>query len=130
MQYNISSVFPYLLFSDLGSTASSGRRSAAFSNIYGDKYGRQSSVITSEKTSIASGSGVSGGPHVADSTDGTHLTPQQLGVMGELRFQSINWNSSRYKSRSKHNNLQLNMQVVELTRKYWLNTCVNLSLGY
>ncbi|XP_018572052.1 mitoguardin [Anoplophora glabripennis] len=67
---------------DLGSVASSGRRSAAFSNIYGDKYGRQSSVITSEKGSIASGSGVSGGLHVGDGSDGTHLTPQQLGVMG------------------------------------------------
>ncbi|XP_049821870.1 mitoguardin [Aethina tumida] len=63
---------------EVGSIASSsGRRSAAFSIA-----GRQSSVI-SEKASIASGSLVSGGLPIPEGEEGsTHLTPQQLGVMG------------------------------------------------
>lgn len=67
----------------MGSTTSSGRRSAAFSNIYGEKYGRQGSVIASGKASIASGSLTSTGLQIPEGVDTTNLTPQQLGVMGE-----------------------------------------------
>nr|CAH7768736.1 unnamed protein product [Callosobruchus chinensis] len=67
---------------DLGSVASSGRRSAAFSNIYGERYVRQSSVIASGKASVASGSLVSSGLPVPEGLDSANLTPQQLGVMG------------------------------------------------
>lgn len=68
---------------DLGSTTSSGRRSAAYSNIYGEKYLRQGSIITSGKASIASGSLASTGLPIPEGVDSTDLTPQQLGVMGE-----------------------------------------------
>lgn len=68
----------------MGSTASSGRRSGAFSNIYGEKYGRQGSVIVSGKASVASGSLVSSGLPIPEGLDTTRLTPQQLGVMGEF----------------------------------------------
>ncbi|CAH1970524.1 unnamed protein product [Acanthoscelides obtectus] len=68
---------------DLGSVASSGRRSAAFSNIYGERYVRQNSVIASGKASVASGSLVSSGLPVPEGLDTANLTPQQLGVMGK-----------------------------------------------
>lgn len=71
------------LFPDLGSTTSSGRRSAAYSNIYGERYIRQSSVIPSGKASIASGSLASTGLPIPEGIDTTSLTPQQLGVMGK-----------------------------------------------
>ncbi|XP_060516605.1 mitoguardin [Cylas formicarius] len=72
---------------DMGSTTSSGRRSAAYSNIYGERYVRQGSTIVSEKTaSVASGSAISGGLMITAidgaSGEGIQLTPQQLGVMG------------------------------------------------
>lgn len=73
---------------DIGSIASSGRRSGAYSNIYGERYGRQGSTIISgsEKASVISGSLASGSVTIA-ATDGGggdngQLTPQQLGVMG------------------------------------------------
>lgn len=71
------------IFLDLGSTTSSGRRSAGFSNVYGDKYGRQGSIIASGKASIASGSLASTGLPIPEGVDTANLTPQQLGVMGE-----------------------------------------------
>lgn len=67
----------------MGSTTSSGRRSAAFSNIYGEKYGRQGSIIASGKASIASGSLASTGLPIPEAIDTANLTPQQLGVMGK-----------------------------------------------
>lgn len=77
----------FFQISDVGSTASSsGRRSAPFSNVYGERYSRQGSVIASEKASVASGSLVGSGLGVTEGTDSTHLTPQQLGVMGEFKF--------------------------------------------
>lgn len=72
--------------SDVISQASSGRRSAAYSNIYGDRLTRQGSIINSERASVASGSLTSGGLAAAAATDQTNtaeLTPQQIGVMGE-----------------------------------------------
>nr|XP_023016997.1 mitoguardin [Leptinotarsa decemlineata] len=64
-------------FLDVGSVASSGRRSATYS----DKYNRQGSII-SGKASIASGSIVSSGLPIPEGLETTNLTPQQLGVMG------------------------------------------------
>lgn len=77
---------------DIGSIASSGRRSAAYSNIYGDRHTRQGSTIASasEKASMVSGSLASGsitiaGGDVGADGDGV-LTPQQLGVMGKFFY--------------------------------------------
>lgn len=72
---------------DVVSQASSGKRSAAFSNYNERNALRQSSIIGgggSEKASIASGSFTSGGILLPEVGDGTHLTPQQLGVMGKF----------------------------------------------
>lgn len=74
----IKDLFNFIIV-DLGSTASSGRRS----NVFGEKYGRQGSMITSGKASIASGSLVSTGLPIPEGIDTANLTPQQLGVMGE-----------------------------------------------
>ncbi|XP_030754801.1 mitoguardin [Sitophilus oryzae] len=72
---------------DIGSIASSGRRSAAYSAAYSERYIRQGSTIASEKTtSIISGSLASGSLTIAavdgGGGDNIQLTPQQLGVMG------------------------------------------------
>lgn len=77
---------------DLRSTTSSGRRSAAFSNIYGEKYVRQGSIITSGKASIASGSLTSTGLQIPEGVDTANLTPQQLGVMGKLFYYFLLYN--------------------------------------
>lgn len=74
---------------DIGSIASSGRRSAAYSNIYGDRHPRQGSTIASasEKASMVSGSLASGSITIAGTDVGAGdgvLTPQQLGVMGKF----------------------------------------------
>ncbi|XP_066155318.1 mitoguardin [Euwallacea fornicatus] len=72
---------------DYGSIASSGRRSAAYCNIYGERYSRQGSAMASasEKASIVSSS-IASGSLTIDAMDGAKgdvvLTPQQLGVMG------------------------------------------------
>lgn len=66
---------------DVISQASSGRRSAAYSS-HNERVARQSSVI-SERASVASGSLASSVLAAGDVGDTTHLTPQQLGVMGE-----------------------------------------------
>ncbi|KAG5876948.1 hypothetical protein JTB14_031319 [Gonioctena quinquepunctata] len=62
---------------EMGSVASSGRRSATYS----DKYNRQGSIV-SGKASIASGSLVSSGLPIPEGLETNTLTPQQLGVMG------------------------------------------------
>ncbi|CAG9814541.1 unnamed protein product [Phaedon cochleariae] len=62
---------------EVGSIASSGRRSAAYS----DKFNKQGS-IASGKGSIASGSLVSSGLPIPEGLNTSNLTPQQLGVMG------------------------------------------------
>ncbi|CAH1105664.1 unnamed protein product [Psylliodes chrysocephalus] len=67
-------------FGDVGSVASSGRRSGTYS-IPGERY-RQSSIAASGKASVASGSIVSSGLPIPEGLDTTNLTPQQLGVMG------------------------------------------------
>ncbi|XP_050302081.1 mitoguardin [Anthonomus grandis grandis] len=82
---------------DMGSIASSGRRSNAYSNIYGERYTRQGSAIAStrastiEKASVVSSSLASGSVTIA-ATDGGGddgvLTPQQLGVMGMEALES------------------------------------------
>lgn len=48
-------------------------------------------ATTSEKASIASSSVASGGSGfiMPERGDATHLTPQQLGVMGEFTLQNI-----------------------------------------
>lgn len=79
-------MFLLLIFSDVVSQASSGRRSAAYSS-HSERLVRQGSII-SERNSIASGSLASGGLVVGPETGGdtNHLTPQQLGVMGEYLY--------------------------------------------
>ncbi|XP_068902701.1 mitoguardin isoform X1 [Tenebrio molitor] len=66
---------------DVISQASSGRRSAAYSNVYGERLPRQGSAINSERASVASGSLTSGGLAAPDQTNTAELTPQQIGVM-------------------------------------------------
>lgn len=68
------------------STASSGKRSAAHSERLSNL--RQNSLIGggSERASIASGSLTGTAMVIPEGGDGTHLTPQQLGVMGESSF--------------------------------------------
>uniref|UniRef100_A0AAR5P4L9 Uncharacterized protein n=1 Tax=Dendroctonus ponderosae TaxID=77166 RepID=A0AAR5P4L9_DENPD len=78
---------------DIGSIASSGRRSGPYSIIYGERYSRQGSAIvsTSEKASVVSGSVTSGSVTIGAVEDGggdVELTPQQLGVMGKQWFLS------------------------------------------
>lgn len=71
----------HTFFIDVISQASSGRRSGAYS-AHSERMARQSSVI-SEKNSVASASLASGGFGIPDINGSTHLTPQQLGVMGK-----------------------------------------------
>ncbi|CAG9831396.1 unnamed protein product [Diabrotica balteata] len=68
-------------FPDMGSVASSGRRSGTYS-VTGDRLHRQGSIIASGKASIASGSVVSNGLPIPEGLNTSNLTPQQLGVMG------------------------------------------------
>lgn len=78
----------YFVFGlDVISQASSGRRSGAYSS-HNERVARQSSVI-SERASVASGSLASSVLAAGDAGDTTHLTPQQLGVMGEFLFFSL-----------------------------------------
>ncbi|XP_028148259.2 uncharacterized protein LOC114341650 [Diabrotica virgifera virgifera] len=69
-------------FPDMGSVASSGRRSGTYS-VTGDRLNRHGSIVASGKASIASGSVVSNGLPIPEGLNTSNLTPQQLGVMGE-----------------------------------------------
>ncbi|XP_057671515.1 mitoguardin [Diorhabda carinulata] len=68
-------------YPDLGSVASSGRRSANY-NAMTDRLNKQGSIVTSGKASVASGSIVSNGLPIPEGLNTSNLTPQQLGVMG------------------------------------------------
>ncbi|CAG9864491.1 unnamed protein product [Phyllotreta striolata] len=73
---------------DVGSVASSSRRSEAFSrrsdshSAAGDRSTVRHGSVASGRASVASGSVVTGGLPAPDGLDTTNLTPQQLGVMG------------------------------------------------
>ncbi|XP_066260011.1 mitoguardin [Euwallacea similis] len=95
---------------DYGSIASSGRRSGAYSNIYGERYTRQGSAMASasEKASIISSS-LASGSLTMGAMDGAGgdvvLTPQQLGVMGMEALETCisYWEDALAVYRSKDN---------------------------
>lgn len=73
------------MYLDVISQASSSRRSA-----HNERLTRQGSVI-SERGSVASGSLASSVLAAGDVVDTTHLSPQQLGVMGEFLCADFNF---------------------------------------
>ncbi|CAG9769121.1 unnamed protein product [Ceutorhynchus assimilis] len=116
---------------DTVSIASSGRRSAGYSNIYGDRYARQSSTIasTSEKTSVVSGSLASGSITLTavegGGGDGV-LTPQQLGVVDVIISSNLGI-SNLYKQTSKYNiAVILLLRSVATESRRRLNVCRHL----